>query len=279
MKPFHWTKLTNFQANGTVWSKMGSEFEVGPLMSEIENLFCIAEAPPKETISPTTEEMPTGIPKPKKVVLLSDKRHNNCAILLTRFKRFTLEQLKQALIKMEKHSLSEEDVASLIEFVPQPDEIETLMNYKNSGSDLSVLGEPEKFFLLMSEVRGLEARLKSFLFTMKCDNVFNDLTPDIEVVIKACKELTSSKKFMSLLSLILSLGNYINAGGFRFFSLFFIFYYFFIFILLLYLFYFNLYFYFYIFLFLFLFLFLYFFFYFCKIEVLLLVFVSTHWPS
>eukprot|EP01091_Cochliopodium_minus_P011599 TRINITY_DN332_c0_g1_i1.p1 TRINITY_DN332_c0_g1~~TRINITY_DN332_c0_g1_i1.p1 ORF type:complete len:1265 (+),score=487.34 TRINITY_DN332_c0_g1_i1:23-3817(+) len=216
MKAFHWSKLTNFQAKGTVWTKMEKDYEVTPFITEIETLFCIIEkdTTPKEGSQPSTPST-NNSQKPKKVVLLSDKRHNNCAILLTRFKRFSLPELKNFLLHIDKKMLTEEEVKSLIDFVPQPDEIEILENYKNSEGNLDLLGTPEKYFLLMSDVRGLEARLKAFLFVLKFDGLLNDVVPDLEAVTKACTEIVSSKKFANLLSLILSVGNYINGGGFR----------------------------------------------------------------
>ncbi len=50
---------------------------------------------------------------------------------------------------------------------------------------------------------------------MEFDAKINDVKPDIESVLSACKELRGSQKFVDILKIVLEIGNFLNGNSFR----------------------------------------------------------------
>lgn len=67
--------------------------------------------------------------------------------------------------------------------------------------------------MVMKTIPNLKGRLESWVFKTKFNSDVASLRPDIESVIIAAKELKESKKFSEFLSVVLAIGNFLNAKG------------------------------------------------------------------
>ena len=56
------------------------------------------------------------------------------------------------------------------------------------------------------------SRVDNWIFSRTFDERAHETLPQINTVIKAFKQCTTSEKFMKVLSIILALGNYLNGG-------------------------------------------------------------------
>jgi len=61
----------------------------------------------------------------------------------------------------------------------------------------------------------VEKRLQGWRYKMEFDAKLNDVKPDIESVLSACKELRGSQKFLDILKIVLEIGNFLNGNSFR----------------------------------------------------------------
>ena len=64
------------------------------------------------------------------------------------------------------------------------------------------------------EIPKLKDRLEQTLFVVKFDRVYSEIAPDVEALNNASLALKNSEKFKEILSLILSIGNYINGRNY-----------------------------------------------------------------
>ncbi len=73
----------------------------------------------------------------------------------------------------------------------------------------------KEFALKIHEIPLVEKRLQGWRYKLEFDAKLNDVKPDIESVLSACKELRASKKFLDILRIVLEVGNFLNGNSFR----------------------------------------------------------------
>ncbi|KAL6072920.1 putative WD repeat-containing protein 65 [Balamuthia mandrillaris] len=217
LKHLNWTKLPAVKIKDSFWAGVNDE-KVELDFDEIERTFCAGAVYQMEKTegeggnSSKEGEGENGKKKKKTAItLINMKRANNCAIMLSGMKKSN-EQLKKAIVDMDEKVLTAEMATTLIEYVPTKEEIAIIEEYQG---DRSNLGKAEQFFWVLRDIPRLEQRLRALAFKLKFQELYDDVQPDIEAVVKSTKELKTSPKFKSLMEVILALGNYINGGTFR----------------------------------------------------------------
>lgn len=149
--------------------------------------------------------------KTKELKVLDSKSAQNISILLGgSLKHMAYDEIKKCLLRCDGNILTENVVEQLIQYLPPPDQLTKLQQYKDSYKDLT---EAEQFCVKMSEVKRLLPRLRSLSFKQHYTEMVNDIKPDIVAATAACEEVKKSKKFAMILELILLLGNYMNSGS------------------------------------------------------------------
>ncbi|KAI7687236.1 hypothetical protein SSS_06482 [Sarcoptes scabiei] len=66
---------------------------------------------------------------------------------------------------------------------------------------------------MLGSIKGLVNRLKSILFKLKFTETSHETKRDIVSLTSACEEIRKSEKFAQVIKLVLSIGNYMNAGS------------------------------------------------------------------
>lgn len=204
MKGLFWTKLPNRAVSDTIWIKMKiaqktTEIEINT--KDLEELFSAKKA---TQIAVATAGADGD--KKKTVSLVDGKRAQNCAILLGSM-RMDTEEIKTCILALDETKLTQQIVLSLRDQAPTSEELQAINDY---SGDPNLLGATEKFYKVIQVIPNMQARLTSWIFKLKFFGSIADLQPNLESVIKACVEVTSSEKWLKMLQLILSLGNFLN---------------------------------------------------------------------
>uniref|UniRef100_S4R988 FH2 domain-containing protein n=1 Tax=Petromyzon marinus TaxID=7757 RepID=S4R988_PETMA len=131
------------------------------------------------------------------------------AIFLGSF-RMDYQEIKSIILSVDEERITESMIQSLINQLPEPEQLSALASLKNEYEDLC---EPEQFGVVISSVKRLRPRLNAILFRLQFDEQVANLKPDIVAVSAACEEIRRSDSFSKLLELVLLMGNYMNAGS------------------------------------------------------------------
>ncbi|XP_043474411.1 protein diaphanous isoform X2 [Leptopilina heterotoma] len=149
--------------------------------------------------------------KIKDLKVLDSKAAQNILILLGgSLKHMSYEDVKTCLLKCEGPVISDNILQGLIQYLPPPDQLTKLQNFKDNYDDLT---EAEQFCVTVSTIKRLLPRLRSLSFMLRYEELVQDIKPDIVAGTAACEEVKGSKKFAKILELILLLGNYMNSGS------------------------------------------------------------------
>ncbi|XP_014210886.1 protein diaphanous isoform X2 [Copidosoma floridanum] len=149
--------------------------------------------------------------KVKDLKVLDGKTAQNILILLNgTLKHVPYEEVKNCLLRCEGPVINDNILQGLIQYLPPPDQLTKLQNYKDQYDELT---EAEQFCVTVSQIKRLLPRLRSLSFMLKYEELVQDVKPDIVAGTAACEEVKTSKKFTRILEVILLLGNYMNSGS------------------------------------------------------------------
>lgn len=167
--------------------------------------------PVKKSENENKEKPPSSKKNIVDLKVLDGKAAQNLSILLGgSFKHLSYDQIKICLLRCDTSIISTNFLAQLIQYLPPPDQLKKLQEYKNKGEELS---NAERFAATIGEIKRLGARLASLSFKLTMPDLVQDVKPDIVAATAACEEVRNSKKFAKILELILLLGNYMNTGS------------------------------------------------------------------
>jgi hypothetical protein len=122
-----------------------------------------------------------------------DTREIQKWILECNFDKLTLSCLEQ----MEK-------------FLPE-DKI--LTKYQELKENIADLDSSEQFLVIISQIKGLRKRLRSFIFKCRFPEQQEEIKVDLVAGTQACIDVRNSDKFQKLLEILLLVGNYMNSGS------------------------------------------------------------------
>ncbi|GMH81471.1 hypothetical protein TrST_g12021 [Triparma strigata] len=210
MKKLHWETIGN--TDGTIWGELNKGEEGGSmdvadasaLFPDLKDNFEIAKAKPK---SQDTQKKRNSV-----VSLVDGKRSQNMNIMLAQFGRKEFTDIARAITQLDDEFVGLAGITSIIDFIPEPDEINAIKGYINSGKDPENLGKAERFILAIHNVPWLKQRLLAMQAKCTFYDALDHLEEDIDIITKASKETKGSTKFRDLLGIILKLGNELNKG-------------------------------------------------------------------
>jgi hypothetical protein len=174
----------------------------GITLQELEKLF-----KEKDEKTPTAQ----AAPKPSSATLIAQsdsQRGQNLAILLKRIK-VPGSDLANSILSVNTKVIDEDMTSILIKCVPTDDEVEMVQDCL----DNSMIGPVEKFFLDVGVIPFLDGRLKSILFHWQFDGKFTDVKAQQEALQLATQTVRSSKSLRDALTMILAIGNHLNASS------------------------------------------------------------------
>jgi len=147
----------------------------------------------------------------KQLKVLDAKAAQNLSVILGGvFKHISYADSRKLILQCDTSILTENLVQSLVQYLPNQEQLKRLSNYREDFNDLS---EPEQFALSLSDIKRLGPRLTSMMFRLQFPEFIRDCRPDIVAATAACEEVRKSGKFARLLEIILLFGNIMNSGS------------------------------------------------------------------
>ncbi|XP_060063333.1 protein diaphanous homolog 2-like [Ylistrum balloti] len=209
-KRINWNKvnLKNIEKDSFWVTAKEQKFENDNIFKGLVENFGTMSKTKKVDTTENTEKKKTS-KKTKELKVLEGKAAQNLSILLGSIK-VPYEEIRRRILEMDESHLSTALLEQLIKYMPEPEQINKLASFKDQYDDLA---ESEQFTVTISSIKRITPRLKSMLFKMNFPELVSEIKPDVVAAIEACEEVRNSKKFNSLLELILFMGNYLNAGS------------------------------------------------------------------
>ena len=212
MKAFHWSKLADVKAAGTIW--LDPSFKEATInIQDVEQLFGAKQSTPRANADTALDASGArgANHTPKHVQLIDVKRSNNVAIALARLRK-TNEEIKASLTDPDAHPLTNEQVAALILIAPTAEEVEMVAEYTG---DREALGKVELFFLALSEIQNVQPKLNALQVTQLFHAQALALNEELVSLKDACQQVQTSQALKHLLQLVLALGNHLNGTSNR----------------------------------------------------------------
>lgn len=203
MKKLNWKIISPYQlSKNSVWVKCDHN---KPLPDDIFDRLAenFASKTAKKIISTTKSNI--------SVQVIGMRNAQNILILLrSRFKHLSHEEIKKYILHCDTTMLSLDFINALIKSLPQPHQIQ-LCKLKSDGVQLI---DVEEFLASLCDINRLLPRLQCMKFKVGFDDMVQKLESNIIATTAGCKEVIECEKLHKILHLILSIGNFMNAGSY-----------------------------------------------------------------
>ncbi|CAO1423863.1 unnamed protein product [Diamesa tonsa] len=143
--------------------------------------------------------------------VLEANRSRNISICLRKLK-LDINTICNAINTYNLTQLSLDYVELLEKVAPNEEEIKLYKNYINEKKDVHALSVEDKFLLNLINVDHLIIKLSIMNYIGNFEDRVNSLDLQLYAIISASHSLKSSKKFHSVLELVLTFGNYMNSS-------------------------------------------------------------------
>ena len=209
LQKIHWTSVSEDKLQNSLWAS-GDVSEKDDIKdSEIEEIESLFSLSPIRRAAAGNKKIATN-KSSKATSVLDPKRANNTAIALAQFRAYkSFDDLCQAVASLDSTYLDLEKLHNMVLLLPRSDEIASLKQYKDQSDGLS-LGRAELWFLAVMKVPCFQQKLHTFKYTLQFDELTQSLTKSLNLLKKACREVTESKKLAGLLRRLLAIGNLMN---------------------------------------------------------------------
>ncbi|KAF0720481.1 Aste57867_274 [Aphanomyces stellatus] len=210
LRCLYWTPLPDAAVVGSIWSKMDDASKLPLDLTLLDKEFG-QESGKKAPEANNATSSKFALHKPKVVHLVDSKRQQNCSIALSRF-RMTPKDIKDAIVHLDDKVLTLDRIQSLEAMVPTAEELDLVKGYDGA---VALLGETEKFFLAILDLPRLAQRLRAMHSTMTFATRYEDVKAKLKTLEQAYGDLKGSDKLVSVLEVVLVVGNYMNGGTAR----------------------------------------------------------------
>lgn len=212
-KKVYWTQVD--ATDGTVWQVVKSSKLVLDIdIDEFEKLFTQAVDADKEK-EKKEKEAAKSSKKSGTVKVIDSKRGMNGDIILRKVK-LSPNEVATLVENMDAGSLDAVELKSLYEFMPTDEEIKALTAYLESSKDkteeISYMTPCEQYMVAMKDLKDSDKKFQCIIFLSEFSHKLKELKWDVDHLSAACEQLKTSKRFRTLLKMILLLVNRINTG-------------------------------------------------------------------
>jgi hypothetical protein len=204
MQKLHWNTLSADQVEKSVWATpRGPAAIADEEFRELETLF--AAKPSAGVMTPRIKEVP------QRLELIDPKRAQNVDIGLAQFKNYSFEEVGRKIVTLTLEFPSDK-LLNLQLLMPDDQEIHKV---KQFSGDISTLRNAEKFFIAMSKIDRVNAKLEVIIFKTSFRDQIVETKERIAVISSACWQVMNSTKFTAMLDKCLQVGNFMNAGSYK----------------------------------------------------------------
>ena len=221
VRQLFWQKVKPINVVNTVWMAME---EPDFSWDEVDTRFAVPAIGRRKKAVPASSEGPggedgagaTAAPVvPKKIALFDSRRTQNIAIACGKLKK-TPEEIFDMVLALDSQDLTEEVTDTILNLmVPTAEEVATIRAYADDVADLDFCGRLFTYFL---GIERLEQRLQVHRIMLSWFEFANSVNGYISTIAQAVEELNDAEclqTFKTVLSCILSLGNYMNGATSR----------------------------------------------------------------
>ncbi|CAD8122400.1 unnamed protein product [Paramecium sonneborni] len=200
MKPVQWAIITQkTQIKDTIFEN------IKDLDVKLDIEFLEKEFSKKQLVQQTDTNSKQQPLQPQKISLIAPERQKNMELVLMKLK-LPPNLIYEALIKCDEKILTLPTLESLDVITPTDDEIGTVQTY---DGDKELLGNPEKYILKISQLKGFSIRIKALKFSCQYNEYVNDLDSQI-TSLDVFNDLLNMAWVTQLIEYSLAVGNYLN---------------------------------------------------------------------
>ncbi|XP_063851245.1 FH1/FH2 domain-containing protein 3-like isoform X1 [Scylla paramamosain] len=192
----------------TIWT----DVDRVPLDTQrLEHLF---ESRAKDIITKVKQQDQKGV---KELIVLDPKRSNVINIGMTKLP--PPRTIKTAILKMDSSIINREGIEKLLTtMLPTAEEKEKIQEAAISNPELP-LGSAEQFLMMLASISELPARLNLWLFKLDYENTEKEVADPLMDLKQGVEDLQKNKTFKVILSVLLSIGNFLNGSESRGFQI------------------------------------------------------------
>jgi hypothetical protein len=229
LRMVHWTKVAATKLGQSVWEDADLLAGAGrmhdDLEAELRTLFEVkaapkpsgggaaSAAPRKSSVSGAAGAAAAG---GGKVQLLDLKRSNQVNIALARFRSVAgPSEVAAAVARMDEKVITADDISRLQACAPTAEEIELLRRYIDGTDAAEGLESAERFLVEMGRVPSLPKLLSSWATKLSFEGRRADASEQLGGLERAAACVRASPTLRTLLGIILSFGNVLNAASAR----------------------------------------------------------------
>jgi len=191
----HW-KCLQVVTNDSLWSNLP---DVNIQTEELIKLFQI-----KGIRKTSCQEV---IGRPKEILVLDHKRSNHINIGIKKLP--TVSSLKNVILTMDDEKMKRDGIEKLQALIGTPEEIEMIKEAEKNNPEVP-LGQAEQYLLALNSITDLQCRLKLWAFKTDFLAIETEILDAMNSLKEGSKTIKESKIFHNLISLIRSIGNYLN---------------------------------------------------------------------
>ncbi len=209
MMKLHWEKIPHERLRNTVWGKVDANASVEK--NEVDQLTKLFGAKTPRTLQSSSVRTATKASKrnTKFATRIDSKRLRNIEIGLAQFRNFeTFSDIINAVCTMDENNLPVLKLEALYSISPSA--TETLV-FKKIGAG-SLLGKAEQWLMTASKIPRFIEKVDIYRFKLNFNDRAKELARNIQLLSEVCKKVKQSKKLMSVLENVLSIGNLMNKG-------------------------------------------------------------------
>jgi Formin Homology 2 Domain len=209
-RKLHWKPLNERNIKDTLWENLSGTDDLGSLPEDLKMHFGEANTKPDEPAQPliASSQGPNQTESSKVVTLLSAKRAQNIAVVISRLKT---DALLEALTALHSSIVTAEETDKFQQILPSDEELFAFQHFPIDR--VSSLRDIEKKLLPIFLLPRLSQRLKFLTIKITLPVQSKQLIADISCFSSSCDELKNSEKLRKVLHCILLMGNFMNHGG------------------------------------------------------------------
>ena len=209
MKSLFWSKVKPKSLAGTVFMAMAENDKID--LGELENDFFDPSKEKQKNSGAESGEKKAIAEKPKEIILISPKRNQNVSIALARYKCSNAE-FRQKIITFDSDFINVDNLGKLMIMIPDDEEIQMVRDYEG---DPNLLGKVAQWMMEMIKIPRLKIRLECCSTMMHFEEQLSDLQERVGKFARAAEDVKKSKSFLSVLEIVMTVGNHMNGSSTR----------------------------------------------------------------
>ncbi|XP_023722434.1 inverted formin-2 isoform X2 [Cryptotermes secundus] len=208
MRTINWTQIPKTLTGNCMWTGVEALPKPERLdLQQLEELFC-------QKTGNSGAKRPASAPAAQPIVvelnLLDSKRSLAVNICLRQIKGRGAAVVK-AVQDASSSELGAEKLRGLQRLLPERHELELLLTHANEAERF---GAAEKYFYELSRIPGYALRMEAMLQREDFPTHVEELRPQLHGLVNMCDQLIKNTSLREFLTLILQIGNCLNAGSY-----------------------------------------------------------------